>query len=434
IGGFLIETGNFIEFGHLIISDEIFTDPKFRTLFNLFKTMTEKGIVIELVSVAQELGSLNKLKEISPVFLSNLTSNITNASPQLESWIRYLQQIQIKREINIAGKFLETESLKPDVDSIKLFGTVSDLIQKLNDSVFGKRIHLMKDHISSYIDGIQNAFLNKDSIRYIKSGIDDLDDHITGFEPGTLTILGARPGMGKSALATQIALNAVKSGKPTVLFSLEMSGDEIMGRIVSSISGIPKNIAESGRISKEQLDEVKKAAESLADLPFYIADESALDVQELFSECRFFKVQNKIELIIVDYLQLLKSGNSKSSIYEDVTEVSRKLKQIAKALNVPVIALSQLSREVDKRADKCPVLSDLRESGSIEQDADKVIFLFRPEYYQQRETSDGHSTEGLAILSISKNRNGPLKENIYLKFIPELTEFRNYESRKLRAA
>ena len=316
----------------------------------------------------------------------------------------------------------------------------------LNNEISGNgRLITFKEALDVSVETAANAFHHKGSIIGVTSGFHFVDRLLGGFQKSDLIVLAGRPSMGKTALATGIALNAAKAklqnkegGAGVVFFSLEMSSEQLATRILAIESGIPSDKIRRGEIPKEAFDKFAAVSQELSNLELYIEDSSNLSVTQIRNKARKLKRQKDIGLIVIDYLQLLNASGSMKNRAEnrvqEISEITRTLKSIAKELNVPVLALSQLSRAVEQRDDKKPQLSDLRESGSIEQDADVVMFVFREEYYKERKEptpgSDAHvkwqeemeKVKNRAEVIVAKQRQGPVG-NIELFFNSSLTKF-----------
>lgn len=306
--------------------------------------------------------------------------------------------------------------------------------------------------ISTAIDNIESAYKDPGKLSGLTTGLKSLNEKIGGLHKSDLSILAGRPGMGKTALATNIAFSAAlqwahdqaagndmdqSKGGPVAFFSLEMSADQLAARILAERSGIPASSMRRGRLNEEEFRAIVRASQELEEVPLFIDDTPALTIAQIRTRARRLKRQHNIRLVVVDYLQLLQGtgrGNSGESRVQEISEISRGLKQLAKELDVPVLALSQLSRMVEQRENKRPLLSDLRESGSIEQDADMVFFIFREEYYKEKEEPRAGTPEhdnwmaemedifGKAELIVSKQRHGPTGI-ITLHFNNEITRF-----------
>jgi len=262
-------------------------------------------------------------------------------------------------------------------------------------------------------------------MRGVPSGFTDLDRKTSGWQKSDLIILAARPSMGKTALALSMARNmAVDFDRPIAFFSLEMSAVQLVTRLISSESELRADKLKKGELAGHEWQQLNDKISKLIDAKIFIDDTPALTIFELRAKCRRLKQQHDIQMVFVDYLQLMHGGDSKGNREQEISQISRSLKALAKELNVPVLALSQLSRAVENRPgqSKRPILSDLRESGAIEQDADLVLFIYRPEYYKMDEFEDGSSTNRVAEVIIAKHRNGPTGE-VRLKFIDTFARF-----------
>jgi len=264
----------------------------------------------------------------------------------------------------------------------------------------------------------------------VPSGFTDLDRITSGWQRSDLIIIAARPGMGKTAFVLSLARNAaVRFKKPVAFFSLEMSSVQLVNRLISSETEISSEKLRRGDLNPVEWQQLNSKIAELTKAPIYIDDTPALNIFELRAKCRRLRAEKNIEMIVIDYLQLMGSeGNNRNGTREqEISQISRSLKSLSKELNIQILALSQLSRAVETRgASKRPQLSDLRESGAIEQDADMVMFIYRPEYYNILETENGDSAVNLAQIIVAKNRNGALKD-VNLKFISHLTRFTDFE-------
>jgi replicative DNA helicase len=294
-----------------------------------------------------------------------------------------------------------------------------------------KKIRTIADILHEETDKLHRLSVSKTALTGTPSGFKDLDEKTGGFQPGNLIILAARPSMGKSALVTNMAENAVLQGKAVALFSLEMSESELAQRFVASQARIKGEDLRRGKVASERWPKILEACERLAQAPLFVDDSSDTGVLEVRAKSRRLhaQVEGGLGLIIIDYLQLMRHEGHVDSRVEQVGQISRGLKGLSRELNVPVIALSQLSRAVEQRGkdDKKPVLSDLRESGQIEQDADLVMFIYRDEYY-----NPDSEREGEADIIIAKHRNGPVGE-VVLTFQKEYPKFANYAGERFAA-
>ncbi|MFM2136701.1 MAG: replicative helicase, partial [Bacteroidota bacterium] len=294
----------------------------------------------------------------------------------------------------------------------------------------------MRDMVSTVTKQVEAARLHGTGVTGVESGFTALDRVTSGWQKSDLVILAARPGMGKTAFVLSLARNAtIEFNKPIALFSLEMAADQLVKRMVSSETGISSEKLRKGTLDEVEWQKLVSQTGKLSQAPLYIDDTPALSVFEFRSRCRRLKAMHDIQMVIVDYLQLMRADldNKSGNREQEISTISRSLKAVAKELNVPIIALSQLSRQVETRGgSKRPQLSDLRESGAIEQDADMVLFIYRPEYYGMEFDEDNNPTRGVAEVIIAKHRNGAL-DTVKLKFIDHLAKFTDLDFSEMSA-
>ena len=298
------------------------------------------------------------------------------------------------------------------------------LIFKIAENNNTRNVISIKDMMNSEFQRLQNVYDNKGITTGISSGFSDFDQMTNGFNPSDLVILAARPAMGKTAFALNLALNAAKINKSVLIFSLEMSSSQLLQRFIAIEAGIGLQKIRTGFLNENDWERMGLASETLMKTQLNIADLPNATVLEIRAVARRMKAAGKLDIIIIDYLQLIKNSNGKSeNRQQEISDISRSLKGIARELDVPIIALSQLSRAPEQRADRRPVLSDLRESGAIEQDADMVAFLYRDDYYNEESEA-----KGITEIIIGKQRNGPVG-TVKLRFFHELTKFANYTNK-----
>lgn len=298
------------------------------------------------------------------------------------------------------------------------------LIFKIAENNNTKNVVSIKEIMNSEFKRLQNVYDNKGITTGISSGFSDFDQMTNGFNPSDLVILAARPAMGKTAFALNLALNAAKINKSVLIFSLEMSSSQLLQRFIAIEGGIGLQKIRTGFLNENDWGRMGLASETLMKTQLNIADLPNATVLEIRAVARRMKAAGKLDIIIIDYLQLIKNSNGKSeNRQQEISDISRSLKGIARELDVPIIALSQLSRAPEQRADRRPVLSDLRESGAIEQDADMVAFLYRDDYYNEESEA-----KGITEIIIGKQRNGPVG-TVKLRFFHELTKFANYTNK-----
>ena len=309
-----------------------------------------------------------------------------------------------------------------DVDTI--LDKAEGLIFKISENKESKDVISIKDAMTEEFMRLEEVFNNKGAATGISSGFANFDEKTSGFNPSDLVILAARPSMGKTAFALNLALNAaMKGGKSVLIFSLEMSSSQLLQRLLAVQSGIGLQKIRNGFLEEEEWGRLGIASGQLAESHINIADVPNVNVLEIRAMARRLKAMNKLDMIVIDYLQLIKGTGRGDNRQQEISDISRSLKGIARELNIPIIALSQLSRAPEQRADRRPMLSDLRESGAIEQDADMVVFLYRDDYYN--EESD---ERGITEVIIGKQRNGPVG-TVKLRFFHEITKFADYTTK-----
>ena len=430
IGAMLIDKKGVDEVIDLLQPDAFYKSAHqniFESILNLFQNSQP----IDLLTVSEDLKKNGKLESVGgDYYLVQLTQKVAS-SAHIEFHARIILQKFIQRSlIRISNEIIES-SYK---DSTDVFDLLDEAESKLYDVAQG--------NIKKSSDTAQNLVMlakkkieeiaNKDGLSGISTGFEKLDALTSGWQPSDLIIIAARPGMGKTALTLSMARNiAVTKEVPVAFFSLEMSSIQLITRLISAETGLSSEKLRTGKLADHEWKQLNVKVGDLEKAPLYIDDTPALSIFDLRAKARRLASQHKIKLIVVDYLQLMTAGNSNKAgnREQEISTISRNLKSLAKELDIPVIALSQLSRAVETRGGtKRPQLSDLRESGAIEQDADIVSFIYRPEYYQIEEWDDEeHSSSiGQAELIVAKHRNGGL-DNIRMKFIGQLGKFEDLQ-------
>lgn len=392
-------------------------------LFNQAKT-------IDLLTIHEELLKMGKLTEAGgPSYLAELTERVASAA-NIEYHARIIAQKHIKRElINVSTKTI-TNAFD---DTIDVFELLDDAERNLFD-ITQQNLNRSYESLSSLAGKAQRKMeelaARNESVTGVPSGFKDLDKLTAGWQPSDLIIVAARPGMGKTSFTLALAKNAaMEFEKPVAFFSLEMSDVQLTHRLIAMESEVSLTKLRTGKLEEEEWRRFNGAVEKLSEIPIYIDDTPAINIFELRAKCRRLKIKHDIQMVIIDYLQLMTGGVDKKSgtREQEISSISRALKSMAKELEIPVIALSQLSRAVETRsADKRPQLSDLRESGAIEQDADLVSFIYRPDYYGIDQDETGQSLDGIAEIIVAKHRNGAT-DSIRLQFLREYTRFENLE-------
>lgn len=392
-----------------ILIDEAFYHEKHRLVFRAIVRIFERGGTPDFISVGEELKAIDENKIVDTLYLSN-TTLATPTAANVEQHARIVQERYLKRLlISTAGQIManafdETTDALEEIDNAEKH--IFEIAEKrLRKSYVGIN-RLTRD---AYEMIIMLSQRDQKGLTGVPSGFKELDYLLGGFQKSDLIIIAARPSMGKTALALTIARNAaVQHNIPVAVFSIEMASMQLVIRLLSSEARIDQQKLRTGRITQEEDRWIVGGLSRLSNAPIFIDDSPMLSIMELRAKCRRLKAEHQIQLVIVDYLQLITAPKSDSRERE-ISLISASLKQIAKELDIPVLALAQLNRSVENRTDKRPMLSDLRESGSIEQDADVVMFVNRPEVYGQMQYDDANKTptEGTAELIIGKQRNGP---------------------------
>ena len=424
IGAMLMDADAIVTASEIIGSDD-FYQRQYGILFDVMTELYGEDKPVDLVTLQERL----KNKDVPPELTSvEFISGIVNDVP-LSANVKYYaetvaEKALLRRMIKANEEIANTCYLgKEPLDQIledtekKIF----DLLQKKSADDFVP----IRDVVLSVIDKIELAAKHKGTVTGLATGFYDLDYKTSGFQPSDFILVAARPSMGKTAFVLNLAQYiAVKNKVPTAIFSLEMSKDQLVNRLLSMESKVDSQLIRTGNLSANDWEKLIESAGDISKAPLIIDDTPGISISELRSKCRKFKLENNLGLVIIDYLQLMSGGSKRTdSRQQEISEISRSLKALAREINAPVIALSQLSRACETRPDHRPILSDLRESGAIEQDADVVMFIYRDDYYN-KDTDKKNISE----IIIAKQRNGPIG-TVELVWLPNYTKFAN-KSRK----
>ncbi len=417
-----------------ILTPESFYKEIHQNIFDAIFKLFQRSEPVDLLTVSNQLkkdGTHDKVG--GDFYLISLTQKVSS-SAHIEFHARIILQKFIQRSLIKISNEIISDSYDESKD---VFDLLDNAESKLYDVTQGN-IKKSSETAQSLVIQAKNkieSISNKQGLSGIPSGFNKIDNLTAGWQQSDLVIIAARPGMGKTALALSMASNiAIENKIPLAFFSLEMSSIQLITRMISSETGLNSNKLRTGKLEKHEWEQLNIRVKNLEKAPLYIDDTPSLSIFDLRAKARRLVSQKDVKIIIVDYLQLMTAGGNMKlgNREQEISTISRNLKALAKELNIPVIALSQLSRLVEGRTSKRPLLSDLRESGAIEQDADIVSFIYRPEYYKidTWDDNDRSSTEGEAEFIVSKHRNGGL-ENIRIRFIPSLGKFEdldNFES------
>jgi replicative DNA helicase len=399
----------------------------YRAIIRLF----ERSHPVDMLTVTEELRKSGDLEKVGNLYyITELTARVASAA-NIEYHARILAQKHIQRElIRVSTKTIK-DSYEDTSDVFDLLDEAEKGLFAITQNNLSRTYESMGTLSSRVLKQVEEVSKKADGLTGVPTGFTDLDRLTSGWQPSDLIVLAARPGMGKTSLILAFALNAAKDfNRPVALFSLEMANTQLVQRLISMESEIPAQKFRNGKLEDYEWQQLQTTVEKMNSVPIFIDDTPGINIFELRAKCRRLKQQHGIQMVIIDYLQLMTGGSdSKSSgnREQEISSISRALKGMAKELLVPVIALSQLSRAVETRGGtKRPQLSDLRESGAIEQDADIVGFIYRPEYYQILEDENGQSLKGVAEVIIAKHRNGAL-DTVKLKFTDTFAKFGNLD-------
>jgi replicative DNA helicase len=413
-----------------ILSPEAFYDPRHDRIYRAIIRLFEQGCPVDAITVTEELRRFDELEQAGgPIYLGELTSKVASAA-NVEYHARIIAEKALLRRMIETMSLLIGRAYEPGADAFELLDQVEAEIFRLSDGQLRKPARSMSEVVKETIERLEAVHGRPGGITGVPSGFHELDRLTGGWQRSDLIVIAARPSMGKTAFALSCARNAALHphyGTGVAIFSLEMGAEQLAQRLLTAEARVDAQAARTGRLRDEDWRRLARAAGRLSDAPIFIDDTPALNVLELRAKSRRLKAEHDIGLIIVDYLQLMRPTrlSRNANREQEIAQISRALKALAKELNVPVIALSQLSRAVETRGgDKRPQLSDLRESGAIEQDADVVIFIYRPERYGITTDDRGNPTDGIAEIIIGKQRNGPI-DTVRLAFIDQYARFEN---------
>jgi replicative DNA helicase len=423
LGGLLIDNSSWDHVAE-ILSDEDFFRHAHQVIWRHISRLAQKSIDFDIVTLTDELKRHDQLEAVGGIsYLSSLEFSTPSAA-NIRIYAQIVREKALLRHLITAGTEAVNMAFLPEgksaleiIDSAeKLIFDVAQLGQTGKKSYASSR-----ELLKACVEKISDLYENPNQVTGLQTFYSDFDEKTAGLQKGDLVIIAGRPSMGKTTFAMNIAENvAVKGKKGVAVFSLEMPGEQLMMRMLSSVGRIPANKLRTGQLDQQDWAALTTAFGKLGDAPVFVDETPALSPLELRARARRLKREHNIELIVVDYLQLMRGNTANSNRTEEISEISRSLKALAKELEVPVIALSQLNRSLEQRPDKRPKMSDLRESGAIEQDADIILFIYRDEVYHP-----DTEHKGVAEVIIGKQRNGPIGK-VLLTFMGEFTRFENF--------
>ncbi|MDD3652664.1 MAG: replicative DNA helicase [Desulfotomaculaceae bacterium] len=417
LGAILLDRDAVVKSMKIIRSEDFYREDH-RIIYEAILLLSESGRPVDLITVSEQLRQQGTLEKAGGVAYLASLAEMAPIAANVEYYARIVEEKSLLRNLiqlstRIAGMGYE-ESDEPE----KLIAEAERMIIELGSRRVTGAFHAIKDIILDALTHMEFLYNNRDSITGVPTSYGDLDRICHGLQPSDLIILAGRPSMGKTSLGMCIGYNAaLKHAIPVAIFSLEMSKEQLVQRILCAEAKIDQQRLRNGSLGEVDWQELHDAAGKLAKAPIYIDDTPAITVRQVRAKARQLQVEKGLGLIIIDYLQLMQGSRRSENRQQEISEISRSLKGLAKELNVPVMALAQLSRAVEQRQDKRPIMSDLRESGALEQDADLIMFIYRDEYYH----TDSEK-KGIAEIIISKHRNGPVG-TVELGFLKELTKF-----------
>lgn len=412
-----------------ILSPDSFYREAHRVLFQAMLALADRNQPIDIITINEELRKNERLQDVGGSHYLAELNRRTPTSANIEHHARIVFEKALKRRMIAAAMEIIGNCYSDATDAFEELDRaeqqIFEISESRNRSSSSSMERLAKETVAM-LEEISARRADGNGVVGVPSGLMHLDKVTGGFQKSDLLILAARPSMGKTSLAMSVMRNAaVDYKKPVAFFSLEMAAQQLMLRLISAEARVNAHRLRTGDLRQEHWQQIVSTIHRLADAPIYIDDTPALSIMDLRARARLLKREHNIEMIVIDYLQLMHAPKSESRERE-ISTISRGLKQLAKELNIPIIALSQLNRTVESRSDKRPMLSDLRESGAIEQDADVVMFVHRPEYYDITMDEQNRSTEGVAEVIVGKQRNGPTGD-VRLAFIKEFARFENLD-------
>lgn len=424
LGALMIDPHAIIKVGDLLMHTD-FYHPAHKKIFETIINLFEQGKPIDLLTITHELKGRNIIEEVGNVeYLTELVSSVPS-SAHIAEYANIVKEKRVRRDLIEASSAINEDAFIFK-DFEELLDDVEQKIFRISKTSRPQKFMLIKDELPAAYERLEKLHRGEHgSLRGVSTGFGGLDNILSGLQKSDLIVVGARPSLGKTTFVLDIARNVALSGHPVGIFSIEMSRDQIIDRFISAQAQIPLWRLRTGRLNDDmEFALVQQALDELSKAPIYIDDTPSPNILQMRSMARRLQIEHGLELLVIDYLQLIQPRTTSDNVVQQISEISRGIKSLARELNIPVIAVSQLSREVDKREVKIPRLSDLRDSGSIEQDSDVVLFLYR----KDRERTDlPEEEQNMAEVIISKHRNGPLG-SVKLRFDPEKVSFRNLDT------
>lgn len=423
LGAMLIDHEAVLRATEIVRPQDFYRDAH-KHIFEVMLDLSERGEAIDLITVTEELRQREFLDQVGGTAYVAGLANLVPTAANIEYYARIVEEKSLLRMLISVSTRIASMGYEGSEEIDALLDRAEQMIFELSQRKVQTGFTPIRTILMDTFQRIEDLYNNKGQITGVPSGFTDLDRLTSGFQSSDLIIVAARPSMGKTALCTNFCQNAaIRKNLPAAIFSLEMSKDQLVQRILCGEAMVDQQKVRSGQLNEADWTKLSQAAGPLSTAPIFIDDNPGISVMEMRAKARRLKAEKGLSLIVIDYLQLMNSSRKTENRQQEISEISRSLKGLARELSVPVIALSQLSRAVEQRSDKKPMMSDLRESGSLEQDADLVMFIYRDEYYNPESEK-----RGIAEIVIAKQRNGPVG-SVELGFLKEFTKFVNLERR-----
>jgi len=425
LGGILLENEAVNQVLELLRPEDFYRESH-RKVFRAIVELSDRSEPVDLITLSDFLKNRGELEAVGgTAYLASLADFVPTAA-NITHYARIVREKSILRSLISTATEIATRGYEEQGNVEEFLDSAEKVIFDISEKKIKASFVAVGDMIKDTLKTVEKLYERKEMVTGVPTGYNDLDKLTAGLQPAELIIVAGRPGMGKTAFALNIAANAAFTGAGVAVFSLEMAKEQLVLRMLCSEARVDSSKVRSGYLGERDFPQLAKAAGRLHEAPIYIDDTPAISVLELRAKARRLvrDRSKKIGLIIVDYLQLMRGMGTASNREQEISEISRSLKALAKELSVPVIALSQLNRRVEDRSDRRPMMSDLRESGAIEQDSDVIIFIYRDEVYNKSD----ESKKGLAEIIVAKQRNGPI-DTVTLTFLNEYTRFENYTER-----
>jgi len=424
LGGLMLDNECWDSVAEKVASEDFYRKDH-RLIFDSIANLAKKDEPFDVITISEVLGQSGDLESVGGLAYLGALANDTPSAANITSYADIVRQRSVRRQLIHIGNEISDSGFDTEGREITELLDVAEtkVFQIAEQGAKGQKgFETIKDLLGRAVDRITELHENQNSLTGVSSGFKDLDDMMSGLQPADLIIVAGRPSMGKTSFAMNMAENvSIQSGMPVAVFSMEMPGDSLAMRMMSSLGRIDQHKVRTGQLDDDEWPRMQSSINLLAEAKLFIDDTAALSPVEVRARSRrLMKEHGQLGLIVLDYLQLMQSPSSNESRVAEISDISRSLKALAKELNVPVIALSQLNRNLEQRPNKRPVMSDLRESGSIEQDADVIIFIYRDEVY-----NEDSPDKGSAEIIIGKQRNGPIGK-CRLTFLGQYTRFENH--------